>query len=412
MITVSHPTGSQFVRAVLRAYEKDGLLDRFYTTLAFPRDGGLLSVLPPGLAREIARRTYPEVPSARIATAWGREAVRLIAARLSSPAVARAASRFASIDQVYAATDARVARAIERGTLRSGCLHAYEDGAATSFAAATRAGWHKVYDLPIGYWRAARRLFDEERELQPAWASTIDLLQASPAKLERKDEEVRLADQILVASRFTQSTLAEFPGPTAPVHIIHYGAPLRPARRAPGEPGAPLKVLYVGSLGQRKGLAYLFAAMARLDRAATLTLVGARPSAPCAALDAGLARSRWQPPVAHDTVLDLMSRHDVLVFPTLFEGFGLVILEAMSQGLPVITTPHCAGPEIIAEGVDGFIVPIRDADAIAERLALLAADRDRLAAMSAAAVRRAAEWSWERYGADVVAAVRPHLRSR
>jgi len=63
-----------------------------------------------------------------------------------------------------------------------------------------------------------------------------------------------------------------------------------------------------------------------------------------------------------------MAAHDVFVFPSLFEGFGLVLLEAMAMGLPVITTPHTAGPDLIREGMEGFIVPIRHSTAIAERL--------------------------------------------
>jgi glycosyltransferase involved in cell wall biosynthesis len=101
--------------------------------------------------------------------------------------------------------------------------------------------------------------------------------------------------------------------------------------------------------------------------------------------------------VPHARVFEIMAQHDVLVFPSLIEGFGAVILEAMSRGLPVITTPNTAGPDLIEEGIDGYIVPIRDADAIAERLTALAEDRSRLAAMADAARRKAAGLPWERY---------------
>jgi glycosyltransferase involved in cell wall biosynthesis len=101
-----------------------------------------------------------------------------------------------------------------------------------------------------------------------------------------------------------------------------------------------------------------------------------------------------------------MARQDVLVFPSLFEGFGLVILEAMAQGVPVITTEATAGPEVITEGEDGFIVPIRDANAIAARLDQLATDRERLRAMSVAAHAKAARLGWENYRAGLVAAVK------
>ena len=107
-----------------------------------------------------------------------------------------------------------------------------------------------------------------------------------------------------------------------------------------------------------------------------------------------------------------MSGQDVLVFPSLFEGFGLVILEAMAQGMPVITTSHTAGPDLIEEGVDGFIVPIRSADAIAEKLCLLARDPDRLSAMQQAARRKAQSHSWESYRQRLVQVAREVMGNR
>ena len=67
----------------------------------------------------------------------------------------------------------------------------------------------------------------------------------------------------------------------------------------------------------------------------------------------------------------VMRRCHAHVFPTLLEGFGRNLIEAMASGLPVITTPNCAGPDLIQDGESGFIVPIRDIDAICEKLAWL-----------------------------------------
>ena len=94
----------------------------------------------------------------------------------------------------------------------------------------------------------------------------------------------------------------------------------------------------------------------------------------------------------------------MLVLPSLFEGFGLVILEAMSQGVPVITTPHTCGPDIISDGIDGFIVPIRSADAIAEKIRLFK-NRDFLITMSEQAIAKAALYNWERYRRSITETV-------
>jgi glycosyltransferase involved in cell wall biosynthesis len=101
-----------------------------------------------------------------------------------------------------------------------------------------------------------------------------------------------------------------------------------------------------------------------------------------------------------------MSRNDVLVLPSLTEAFGLVITEALSCGLPVIVTPNSGGPEVISHGENGFIVPIRSSESIAEKLDLLHRDRDRLSAMSLSAFQRASECSWANYRARISQIIR------
>src|SRR5690606_15413134 len=100
----------------------------------------------------------------------------------------------------------------------------------------------------------------------------------------------------------------------------------------------------------RKGLAYLFRACRQLGAAVELTVIGTKPTVPCAVLDRELASYRWVASCPHAEVLREMRAHDVFVFPSLFEGFGLVLLEALAMGLPVITTAHTAGPDLITEG--------------------------------------------------------------
>jgi glycosyltransferase involved in cell wall biosynthesis len=97
------------------------------------------------------------------------------------------------------------------------------------------------------------------------------------------------------------------------------------------------------------------------------------------------------------------------VFPSLVEGFGLTALEAMACGLPVILSSNTFAEDVITDGVEGFIVPIRDSAAIAERLRLLAADPELRARMGAAARRTAEQHSWTRYGRQIVGIFRDLL---
>jgi glycosyltransferase involved in cell wall biosynthesis len=90
----------------------------------------------------------------------------------------------------------------------------------------------------------------------------------------------------------------------------------------------------------------------------------------------------------------------VFVLPSVEDGWGLVTNEAMRAGLPVIVSDHAGSAEIVRDGVNGFVVPARDVDALASRMALLLGDRELHARMGEAARATAASRTWETYGDD------------
>ncbi|MGZ9158271.1 MAG: glycosyltransferase family 4 protein, partial [Nitrospira sp.] len=338
-----------------------------------------------------------------------REIIRVLANRLGAKSLIRHETGYASIDRLYHDLDRAVARYLATPRLGLRAVYAYDDGALHSFRAARACGIKTIYDLPIAHWRTARQVLAEERDLRPEWGATLDGLKDSEAKCARKDEEIALADHIVVASAFTRKSLTDHFGDGLSIDVTPYGAPppaiSRPSMRLPGE---PLRVFYAGHLRQRKGIAYLFDALQLADFPWELTLAGPKPAETCPALERALndSRCRWLGAIPHVTLLEEMTRAHVFVFPSLIEGFGLVILEAMAAGLPVIATPHTAGPDCIDEGVDGFIVPIRDAEAIACRLAVLHDDEDRRFAMASAALAKAGRLTWARYEEQIAALVR------
>ena len=396
MILLSHPTGNEYIRnATLALLEADRLAE-FWTCVAW-RPGSVFDrILPRDLRSQLARRSFPSLPRERVRSTPWRELGRFAAPSLGLASLTRHETGCFSVDAVYQSFDRRVARRVRRAAGIE-AVYTGEDSALETFKAARETGRRRLYDLPIGYWRAGQRIYREEAEREPEWAPTLAGIQDSEAKLERKNAELALADSVIVASTFTRRTLELATDPPANVHVVPYGAPPVP-HESPRAPSAgKLRVLFAGALGQRKGLSYLLAAMRRLAGVAELTLLGRKTSETCPPLDAALKVHRWIPSRPHPEVLDEMSRHDVLVFPSLFEGFGLVLLEAMSRGLPVITTEHTAGPDFVRHGVDGYIIPIRSADAIAEHLELLAADRGLLAEMKHAARATAACYTWADY---------------
>jgi glycosyltransferase involved in cell wall biosynthesis len=275
-------------------------------------------------------------------------------------------------------------------------VYAYEGGARETFREAKRLGIKTIYELTSSYWYWVRNLLTQEAERSPEFAGLLPNLVDSTRHLEWKDEELALADYIFVASEHVRRTLAGAV-PEEKIRVVHYGAPaIRRRQRTATDPARPLRVLFVGALVQHKGIGYLLDAVDRLGSEVDLTLVGRRFQAN-PRVDDAVHRWRWFETLPHHRVMDVMMESDVLVLPSLGEGFGLVVTEALACGLPVIVTPNVGASDLVHDGQEGFVVPVGSADLIAERLHTLHGDRELLAAMSQKAQASAAEASWESY---------------
>ena len=401
MVILSHPVGNQNVRQALAALHGEGLLDRYYTTVYWNQNWPLDSLLPGGIRRELHRRCYPQIPTSMIDATPLRESMRLLAIKLGMRSLTRRDEAPLSIMRVSSTLDARVAAAIERSSSRA--VYTYAGTALHTFHAAHRQGMTCIYELPGGHWHFNAALLREEAELQPDYASTIEIVERSQKLLACADEELAMADAVIVPSHFVERTLSCANVPSGKLFVVPYGAheyanpPARPPRKA-----GKLRVLFVGALIQGKGISYAIDAMKMVGSLAELTLIGRRVGR-CRAIDNAISENRWIESIPHSAVLEEMLKHDVLVLPSISEGFGLVILEALSCGLPVITTQNSGGPEVIRDEREGYFVPIRSAEAIAEKLELLARDPALLESMSEAALRRAREFTWANYRAKLVA---------
>jgi alpha-maltose-1-phosphate synthase len=397
VILISHPTANQNVRQTALALAEAGLLEEFWTCLNWKEERFFERYLPlPSRVRkELQRRSFVAELKPFVRSFPWREAGRLISGQLGLTWTTRDETSLFSMDAVYYSLDRRVARHLQsRHGIKA--IYSYDNSALESFRSAKNLGIKCIYEHPIVHWRKVRQYQQEEADLHPEWAPTLGALRDSEEKLARKDEELALADVVVVPSTFSRNSLENAPTLKAPVQVVAYGAPPINHSVDLREFNSRLGVLFVGALSQAKGLGYLLEAAGRLKRQIQLTLIGHRVSATIPEQRV-LDRYRWIPSLGHADLLTEMSRHDVLVLPSLHEGFGLVILEAMAQGLVVITTPHTAGPDLIVDGVDGFIVPIRSSEAIEERLARLLTDKKLLAEMKLAGRRKAEMRRWETY---------------
>jgi glycosyltransferase involved in cell wall biosynthesis len=217
------------------------------------------------------------------------------------------------------------------------------------------------------------------------------------ARLSQVEAAARLSDRLLLLNDGDRRYAIDHGWkPESEVDVVPHGVSARylesdvDAQAARGE-----GLLFCGSWDRVKGIDYVVRAIERLHergRRFRLTVLG--PGVPeaqvLAAFSAGVRDFvRVVPRVPEADVIEMYRRHDLLLWTPTYEGFGLVLLEAMSQKLPAVATPIGCAPSIVRDGENGLIVPVRDADATAaavERLMDDAPSRRRMGEAARAAV--------------------------
>jgi alpha-maltose-1-phosphate synthase len=286
-------------------------------------------------------------------------------------------------------------------------VYCYEDAAKWTFRAARTRRTITIYELPAGYYRGVASEIAFVRKRAPELAAFV---KAEPEwKQKRKDAELHLSDIVVTASNWSRGTLDCCTIKT-PTHIIMapYGTPADEVQPKSKPISDRFTVLFAGQIGIRKGIHNLLVAWKQLDlRTARLRLAGS-VNLPFEYLKQ-FSSVEYLGVLPRNELLAQMKLADLFVFPSVADGFGLVIGEAMACGVPVLTTTNTGGPELITNGVEGWCVPAHDVEALAERIEWAYYHRDELFEMGRNARRRAEQWTWADYRRKLIAELSPYL---
>lgn len=185
------------------------------------------------------------------------------------------------------------------------------------------------------------------------------------------------------------------------IRLIHYGVHPQPDKNYDNY--KKLKIVFAGGLKRTKGVLELVEAVGKLDpETVELDIFGRMHSNVAKNLNK-LTHGKKNIHIKgfSNNIIEEYKLGDLYVYPSYFEGSSKTVFEAMSCGLPVITTFNAGS--IVRDNVDGFIVPVNDANAIVEKIKQLLAEPPLLVSMGCAAQKYSREFSWEQYGANVSA---------
>lgn len=231
----------------------------------------------------------------------------------------------------------------------------------------------------------------------------------SKKQLDDSVREVELSDFAVGASTFTLKTLIKQGMAENCVHMAPYGVNIKDFKsRRDFRKIDKMRFLFVGSFSQRKGISYLLQAFKELENEGeniSLTMAGR------GIMDYELVKSyelkclETHVNLPLEKLVELMQESDVFVFPSICEGFGLVLIQAMATGMPLITTYNTSGPDFIEEGKDGFLIEAQDVEAIKNKVRYFLQNPDEVKRMGQNAILKSKDFTWERFSAEIIKSV-------
>ena len=229
----------------------------------------------------------------------------------------------------------------------------------------------------------------------------LDIEEEMPAsQVEAYDKSLLRADGVIAPSSFVKRGLVQAGVEAKRIHVVPYGTKglkVEHNKRTGKNDARRLRLLWVGQLVYRKGAETLFDAIKRLpEDTYSLTMV-CREIPEKSLLDQAPTSARILRRLSETDLQHLYASSDLLVMPSLIEGFGLVYLEAMAAGMGIICTGNTGGPDVMSTGKEGVIVSPGNVDELASILADLTHDRERIEEMKRHAKRAAALFDWERF---------------
>ncbi len=384
-----HP-GTQHSRFLAAQLERLGRLSRYWTGFAISRHGiagSLVDTLPRAIKERLSGRFVSGVPPGKLRTRWLIEldALRKIA-RVGDP------------QRVLHERNREFQSLIPQSEIADcDAVIGFDTSSWILAQRAAEEGKRFFLDQSSMHSRGKERLLERARRCHPEWAE--DLVPRVARVAEAEEREHQLSHRIVVGSSFSRSTLVENGVSESRIVVNPYGVDLdlfRPATRP--KVARPTRFLFVGSVSARKGVPTLLEAWRSLEtRDSVLQIAGSIPKRSLRLLSP-LKGVQFLDKVPHSRLPALMRSSDVLVLPSFFEGFGMVLLEALATGLPIIASENSAGPDLLAVDQAGIIVPAGDLERLRAAVGKFVESPEIISAMSATARRVAERYTWSAYG--------------
>lgn len=394
-VHVAHP-GTQRGFRVARILAQHGRLGFFCTTIAFHPSSVFAKFFP--------ARSLEGIPASKVRQweVW-REWVNVIGSRL--PGYSRWKDRW------WLARNRAFGKPVGRyvGT-RGDLLYGFDTSSYEMFVRGKQRGLKCVLDQSIVHTIAAERMLEQIAKHRPQYAGSLEWMPYAAEEIERRRQEVQLADMILCPSPHVRDSVIEAGCAAVRAKVVPFGIDLEYFAPGPGRAPSPFQVLFAGQVSQRKGVGYLLEAWKAAGlKNAELIVAGSLPGG-----------FDWRPYLSPNVRLigrvsryelrDLYHTSHVLAFPTMLEGQANVVLEALACGCCVVTTAASGVGEWLKNGENGILLQPQNIEGWAETFRRLAADPAEAERLGSAGAEVARNFSLKNYGDRLMASLQELLK--
>lgn len=390
-ILVAHP-GTQYSYQLARQLYKKNVLFRFYTGIAFGKDTWIYKIcsnLPDIIYRKISNRFIDEVPDHLIKRNFFSELRALLWLKMG-----------ANEEKVLFNRNRRFQTNISSSSILEATSIIGFDTSSWLLAERCRNLSKPFFlDVSIGHPLSKEKVYNEIGELYPDWAFALKKKKVAQVKLEQK--EMELASHIVVASTFTFKTYTSNGIDPGKISVNPYGVDseiFKPVNKIKTKTDI-LDFVFVGLVDARKGIPLLLNAWKLLtNKNIRLTLIGPVSDDIKDFIRTYFLNVIVKGKLSFEQLTYALPYYDILIFPSFFEGYGLVIPEAMACGLPVITSSATCGPDLIENGKQGFVIDPGNEEMLISAIEYFISDPTVFLEMGIAARKKAGGISWETYG--------------
>jgi glycosyltransferase involved in cell wall biosynthesis len=387
--------------AVPRVLHREGQLGALYTDFwAGPFVRGIARRSHVKLLRSFATRYHPELARARV-TSWNTRSLIWEADRRNQ----KSGQIYESFIKIGAAFSSSVRRMLarRRDLDSESIFFAYDTGALEAMEWCRERGLKCILNQ-MDPNRVEVQMVREEEKRWPDWSTQS--LEVPEEYFRRREQEWALADRVIVNSDFCRQALIQQGVPSAKLSIVPlcFETPDDEQEKASARSNAPgpknkLRVLYLGQVILRKGIQYLMQAAKLLENEPIQFDIVGPIGISAAAIACTPRNMTFHDRATRDQTAKWYRESDVFVLPTISDGFAITQLEAMSYGLPVVATPCCGA--VVSDGLDGFVVPQRDVNALAKTFQRYLADPELLRRQRAAALAKVKQFTLNHLAANL-----------